>query len=140
MFDAAGRLASLRARRVVVIPDDPRKAIAPMGGSLGGTALACSVGHAMLLGTARPSRVIVTEGDPDFLTWAIRAVTVQSDRYAVLGVVSGSWDQSIADRIPTGATVCLRLHRDDAGAGYRRGVVSTLYGRVNVVELEGSAR
>lgn len=81
-----------------------------------------------------PSLVIVTEGEPDFLT----ACQLYPDA-AVLGMYKAreSWTQEIADRIPTGSKVYVLTDPDGPGAGYRRRVIRSLKGRCRVWRLDG---
>jgi len=68
--------------------------------------------------------VIITEGEPDWLTWA----TTRPD-LAVLGVVAGAWVAELAARIPDGSKVVLRTHADAAGDAYAAKVAASFTGR-----------
>jgi hypothetical protein len=129
-FDAAGELRSVRAWRVVA--NDTPKRLPPVGHRASGLVLACPLAVAMLRGTWRPERVLVLEGEPDFLGWAC-ATGVAA--YARLGVISGAWSAEIAARIPDGAEVIIRTHADAAGDGYAAEIAATLAGRCQVLRV-----
>ena len=80
----------------------------------------------------RPVRIVVCEGVPDWLTWASRYSDADLLAPAVLGIISGSWSQELAARVPDGAGVVVRQHPDDAGHGYAARIVATLRGRCDV--------
>ena len=84
-----------------------------------------------------PLRIVISEGEPDWLTWATRFADSAEDAPAVLGIWSGAWSPEIAARIPSGARVIVRTHPDEAGDGYCRAIVSTLLGRCDVRRLTG---
>ena len=75
-------------------------------------------------------------GERDFLTVATHYGTVE-DAPAVLGVVSGSWSDELAARIPTECRVVVRVHRDEAGAKYREAICRSLSGRCRVFAEAG---
>jgi len=50
----------------------------------------------------------------------------------VLGIVSGSWSQDFADRIPYGSELIVRTHHDDAGERYAAEIVKTTRDRAVV--------
>lgn len=140
LFDALGELRSVRARAVVA--DATPKSLPPGGHASAGFLLADARGVAMLRAgpTAAPARVLVLEGEPDYLTWASRS----SGRWAVFGLPgSGAWTSAIGDRIPAGSEVVIRTDPDPAGDHYAE-IVATpeLLGRcsVRVSDPEGRAR
>ncbi len=121
VYDYAGNLRSVRAIRVV--DGDGPKRLPPAGHRASGLVQACSLGLAMLRGTFVPARVLVVEGEPDFLT----AATKQTPKaYARLGITSGSWCAEIASRIPESASVLLFTHTDDAGDRYAAAIQASL--------------
>ena len=133
LWDAHGMLRSLRARAV---RDAEIKALAPAGSSIKGLCLANGGARAALEG--HPERVgqlglIVVEGEPDYLSWGHVSLV-----RPVIGLVSGSWDQRLAEQIPAGARVWLRTHNDEAGDKYARAAARTLEGR-EVLRLQGPA-
>jgi KaiC/GvpD/RAD55 family RecA-like ATPase len=83
----------------------------------------------MLRGETTPDTLVVTEGEPDYLSWAS-----SSPEQAVIGIVNiKGWDQSIADRIPTGTTIYVRTDPDTAGHKYADAIVDSLADRGVVV-------
>jgi hypothetical protein len=138
-YDAGGVIRSVRARAIrEVAPTDP-KALPPSGHASQGLVLADALTVHVLAHGAWPERadkrVVITEGEPDFLTWAMRATV------AVLGIAgSGQWTEGLAQRIPAGTTVLLRTDQDDAGDVYAEAITRTLWGRCTILETEPEAR
>lgn len=121
VFDAAGARRSVRAIRVV--DGDSPKRLPPGGHKAAGLVMACDIARAMLRGTYAPARVLVVEGEPDFLT----AATMQTTHmYARIGITSGSWTTDLAARIPQTAKVFLGTHDDPAGEKYAKAIAATL--------------
>ncbi len=139
LYDAEGVIRSVRARAVMeVAPADP-KALPPSGHASQGLVLADALAAEMLARGAWPEhadkRVVIAEGEPDFLTWGMRATI------AVLGLAgSGQWTESLAQRIPAGTTVIIRTDQDDAGDIYAEVVTRTLWGRCTILETDPAAR
>jgi hypothetical protein len=128
MYDAEGRLSSLRAR--AVRPVAGPKAVAPTGYAVAGLVLADPLARLMLAGEAcEIRRAIISEGDPDHLTWATHWSDADESAPAVLGIVAGSWTDDLAARIPDGAEVTIATHRDPAGDRYAEQIVASLAGR-----------
>lgn len=134
VYDAAGVMQSVRAWRVV--DGTSPKRLPPTGHKAGGLVLADDVAIAMLAGTYAPKRVLVVEGEPDFLTWATRPV---GEVTAILGVGSGSWTDELAGRVPSGARVIVRTHHDASGNKYAEQINSTLRGRCTVLRPKADA-
>ena len=155
MWSAIGRLESLHAR--AIRPAQPKSVSpAPVRRTDGalvrfrirGLAMADALAIHMLRGDAgdewgelrdgaRVRRVIVAEGLPDFLSWAQRGGRREAP--AVLAIISGSWNEDLAARIPDGARVIVRTHRgDDKGTGdkYAERVRATLAGRCTVLRVQ----
>lgn len=127
LFDETGTLRSVRARRVVARDDGGPKALPPAGHRTSGLVMACGAGRRMLAGAPQSARVLVVEGEPDFLLAATRPAGA-----AVLGIISGAWSPAIGARIPTGARVSIRTHADMAGDRYAQQVAETLRGRCSL--------
>jgi replicative DNA helicase len=72
-------------------------------------------------------RIVVCEGEPDFLSWATRA-PVGEQKYAVVGIVSGSWCNDIAKKFPGGSQVAVWTDDDDAGDKYAAAIESSSVG------------
>jgi hypothetical protein len=139
VYDEHGRMRSVRAW-CVRDGDDPKR-LPPAGHSATGLVLACPNAAALLAhGTPEgtpPPLVIITEGEPDFLTWATRTSDAVEDPPVVLGVMSGSWSDRFAARIPAGSRVVLRTHHDEAGDRYARTIFDSLEGRCAVFRSRG---
>jgi hypothetical protein len=119
MVDAAGELRSVRAIRVVHA--DTPKRLPPSGHRASGLVMASELAVGLLRGTWRPApdaghlAVRVVEGEPDYLSALCVATMLPT---AVIGVVSGSWSEDIARRIPSRALVAIQTHDDEAGERY----------------------
>lgn len=129
-FDAAGTFRSVRAIRIVYGGADIPKRLPPKGYRASGLVMANELGRGILDRTNRQSRVVIAEGEPDFLSVATDAL---ADGCAVLGVISGSWTGAMAARIPDGAEVLVMTHNDRAGDGYAHEVNVTIGHRCNVL-------
>jgi hypothetical protein len=89
---------------------------------------------------AEPLRVVIAEGEPDFLTWAtMHALKSPTPAYAVLGVIAGSWGDAIAARIPNGSRVIIRTDHDEAGEKYATDIIRTLARRCTVLRSKRTA-
>lgn len=153
MYDATGALRSLRFRAVTaerelvdgalrwrrVEVEDRVKVLAPKGSTVRGLALADPVGRALLAGDLASvpwdGRVVVIEGEPDLWTWSTlqrRGMAPDGLTWAVLGVVSGSWTEDLAARVPSGCKVSVRTHADAAGDAYAERIRRTLAKRCEV--------
>jgi hypothetical protein len=141
LWNAKGDVASLRARCVLPGSEGP-KSLAPSGYAVRGLVLTDPLGAQILAGADlawwKPE-VVISEGEPDFLTWATRQPDAGEQGPAVFGVEAGGWTQSIADRIPDGARVAVRTHADGAGSGYADRISATLRGRCSVFRLGGGS-
>lgn len=128
VFDADGIWRSVRAWRVC--EGTSPKRLPPGGHKAAGLVLANRHAVAMLRGEPTTRRVVVTEGEPDFV---VRALATRND--PVLGIGSGSWHDGFAARIPYGAEVVIRTHRDRAGDGYAMKVLESVRHRAQVYRL-----
>jgi DNA primase len=141
LYDAGGVIRSVRARAIV--PTDGPKALPPTGYAAKGLIMADPLASMMLALGEWPEhaekRVVISEGEPDFLTWASRGTGART--LAVLGLAgSGQWTKEIADRIPDGSTVIVRTDQDDAGDRYAEQITATLWGRCTILETDPDAR
>jgi hypothetical protein len=136
VYDATGEMSSVRAW--CVRPSEGPKRLPPAGYRATGLVLACG-GAIALLAAGRlpegpsPLRVLVVEGEPDFLTWATHFSDADTNAPLVFGVVSGAWTEAIASRIPDGTRVIIRTHHDSVGDGYAEVVRRTLHDRCILV-------
>ena len=152
IFDAAGRLAGLRARSIDPSCASGKKELVAGGVKVAGTVLADGPAEtvirlgpekvaAALRQTGRKLVVMVAEGVPDWLTlsaWARRWRATSASAGAMLAVVgtySGGWTQALADRLPHGTRVVVRTHSDEGGCKYRDAISDTLWARRCLVEV-----
>ena len=164
IFDATGALASLRARwcRLLARGDAPagqldrppeelppvKSAAAAAGpGSASGLVLADGLLRQLLRTGERPRwwpvgtplRIVVVEGEPDFLTWATRHGDAAETAPAVLGLWSGAWTSALAARIPAGCRILLRTDLDACGHDYATRVARDLADRCELRRLSPEA-
>lgn len=142
LFDAAGIMRSVRARYVGTATDHFPKSLTPAGFKAAGLVMADPFARLVLEHgavppdwfNARPFRLVVTEGEPDWLTWSLQ---VHQKRHAplwgVIGLESGGWTPEFAARVPDGAKVSVWTHSDVAGERYASKIVETLSPRCTVV-------
>jgi hypothetical protein len=153
LFDSSGVVTSVLARQVRAMPAEgsPKTTFAIGGRS--GLVMACPFARSILARGAVPSsaelgawwptgegaprlRVIVCEGDSDFLATAVgpsvRARWADADELApaVIGIESGAWTDAIAARVPDGAEVVIATDADKAGDEYSARIVRTLERRL----------
>lgn len=145
-FNSSGEIASLRARKIHSSPGP--KSIAPDGAGAFPTARNFVQVNDMgqrLLETGKkpewwakdvPIKVVVVEGEPDFLSWAARVSDADEHPLAVFGIWSGAWTSEIAARIPDSSRVIIRTDHDKAGHQYAEKVRSTLSNRCVVLRTE----
>lgn len=145
-FNSQGEIASLRARKIS--KSSGPKSIAPDGAGAFPTARnfvqANDIGQ-LLLETGKkpewwtenvPIKIVVVEGEPDFLSWAARVSDADEHPLAVFGIWSGAWTDEIAARIPEGSRIIIRTDHDKAGNRYAEKVRSTLSKRCIVLRTE----
>lgn len=134
LWDHTGQAVSLRARSIdsATAP----KSLAPGGYSVKGLVLADPLAQQLLGGVCptwwQPRQVIIAEGEPDWLLWALRQRESDEQGPAVLGVESGAWSPQIAARIPTGASVVIRTHHDEPGERYAQQIAASLQRRCRI--------
>ena len=130
VYDHTGTMRSVRAWRVV--DGESPKRLPPGGHRASGLVLADERGVAMLAGTRDPERIIIAEGEPDFLVNALRNNDAGT---GVVSVLSGSWSDAFARRVPIGCRVYVRTHVDDAGEKYAAEIEASLRRRAFVYRL-----
>ena len=131
MFDVTGAMRSVRACRVS--GEIGPKRLPPGGHKASEMVMADSLGCAMLRGEEKPYRIVIVEGEPDFLS----RVSVSVDAHAAtLGIVSGSWTREFAEKIPLGAHVAVRTDVDAAGNRYWLEIEDTLRRRAHLSRLQ----
>lgn len=133
LYDSKGEIRSVLGR--AVRPNVDRKSIAPTGFARAGLVMADGNARAMLVaGELPPSaerRIIIVEGEPDFLTAATATATDGDALPAVIGVVQGSWSAELAARIPSGVRLVISVHVDDAGEKYARAIWNSVAKRAS---------
>jgi len=132
----------VRAIRIEGDEDSPKR-LPPAGHRAAGLVLADPLARLVLAGEARASwpakpRIIVCEGEPDFLTWASRFSDADEAAPAVLGVLSGAWTLDHAAKIPDGGHVLIDTDHDQAGDKYAAAVASSLEARCTVTRSKGA--
>jgi hypothetical protein len=132
LVDSKGSVRSWHARLVSTPTEGQQKSVNPLGYSMAGLSLACYRARGIMesdptmMEHARKYGVIIAEGLPDWLTWQIREPNM-----AIFGMLSGSWTQAHADRLPDGCNVIIATHEDDQGEKYCGSILRTLMLRVN---------
>lgn len=132
LWNPRGELTSLHGRAVASkLGDDALKSISPREHSTFGLVMANTIARELLAGVssyeADHAKVVIAEGVPDFLTLGSSYPTT-----AVFGVISGSWTEAVAERIPDGRRVVIATDQDDDGEKYSREISRTLAGRCSV--------
>lgn len=136
------KAVSLHARSIDPAAPPGDKAAAAAGVEVRGSIMACGLARQVLeLGAAPewwprtlPPSFVITEGEPDFLT-AVQRWTSDANETspAVIGLVAGAWDASLAARFPRGSRVTLWTHHDAAGDRYASKVNESLSARCVVL-------
>jgi hypothetical protein len=129
VYDADGKFRSVRAWLVESTPNVPKR-VPPTGCKASGLVLASREAVSLLRGRMT-TRITVVEGEPDTL-----ARILVSPGEAVIGVLSGSWHDGFAARVPYGAEVIIRTHLDTAGDKYAGTVAKSVQGRAQVFRLQ----
>lgn len=134
MFDASGAIRSVRAWRCT--DGDSPKRLPPGGHKASELVMADQWALAWLRGQRQPERVVIAEGEPDFMTWAVR---LNDPATATIGIISGSWHAALANRFPIGCRVDVRVDHDEAGERYFREIESGLRRRCFVFRSQEAA-
>lgn len=134
MFDPDGAMRSVRAWRVR-LGEGPKR-LPPSGHKASGLVMADTFARAMLTGSRTPDRVVVVEGEPDHF---VRCIVTRSPSTAILGIVSGSWTQDFADKLPRGVRVDVRTDADDAGDRYAAEIIASVKRRCIPYRIARSA-
>lgn len=130
VYDSDGGMRSVRAWLVTGEQGMPKR-VPPAGYRASQLVAANASAVAMLRGQERPGRVVIVEGEPDTLA---RSTLSPSD--AVIGVMSGSWHEGFAAKVPYGSEVILRTHLDPAGDRYADEVARSVASRARVRRLQ----
>lgn len=123
LYNARGRMVSLRFRA----PAAGMKGRCAYGASTVGMVMADPLARSVLAAGNAPEfrslksfAVVVAEGEADYLSWATELARRgfgenASSPPAILGVVQGSFDMSIAQRLPIGTRITSAVDRDLGG-------------------------
>lgn len=130
-WNAHGDPVTLHARATK--GDAKPKGISPRGFDIQGTVMADRQGWELLRSASTERQVLIAEGVPDWLVWSTWAQRKGSTAPAVLGVISGSWTDDIAKRIPDRTRVLVRTHPDKAGHKYADKITASLISRCKVL-------
>jgi DnaB-like helicase C terminal domain len=114
-------------------PEGTPKRVAPLGMTTAGLVMACPVAR-RLIAEGRPCRLVVVEGEPDFLSLAT-AAAVEGRAWGVLGVVAGSWTLAIAGLVPPRSVLAVATHNDAAGDRYAKAIADSAEGRFDVLRV-----
>jgi len=145
LYDERGLMRSVLAR---AIGHAEIKSYAPAGFTRAGLVMACSLGRWLLATGVRPEwwslqremRVVVAEGEADFLGWATRWSDAAEHAPATFAVISGSWTAGIASRIADESVVLIATDNDAAGDRYAAVIHESFASRaVSLERWEASA-
>lgn len=145
LYGPDGTLESVHARTVSSGAADMPKGASPKGYDVGGLVMADALGQ-MILGSGTtpawwdwgPLWVYICEGAPDHLTAAVSFPDYDERAPATFGVISGSWAESVARRIPDGSEVTVGTHTDSQGDKYAQQIYET-HQRCRMLRLRGAA-
>jgi len=128
-YDHAGRLRSLRAWRTV---DGATPKRLPPGGYRASEVVLANpealtwLRHSDDLPFGPPPMTLgIVEGEPDYLQRA-----TMNPEAAILGILSGSWSKTFADKIPSHSEIIVRTHCDRAGDHYADLIMQSLSKRM----------
>jgi hypothetical protein len=132
LYDERGLMRSVLARAIV---PTAIKSYAPAGFTRSRLVMACPFGRWLLATGVLPEwwrneqqalRIVIAEGEVDFLTCATQWSDAAEHAPATLGIVSGSWCDAIAARVPPEVTVVIATDHDDAGEKYAAAIARSL--------------
>lgn len=133
LFDSTGRMRSALAR--ACRRDAWAKSLGWKGYQRAGLVMADAHARELLRTAARPEdcapRLVVCEGEPDYLVAATTTPPDGDKLPAVIGIVEGGWTERLSARIPSGVTVVVASHADKAGEKFFEKIWSTLAKRAN---------
>lgn len=127
LYDVRGEVRCVLGRSIVW-PSPRFKSETPKGYSAGGLMLACPVALRWLRGEGEPAKVVLTEGEPD---WMSMRQMVDAD-VAVLGLRNGSLGDEFAEDWASkleGHDVVIATHDDKAGHAYAQHIEHVMDGR-----------
>jgi len=121
MYDSGGDMRSLRGWRIT--DGEGPKRLPPFGHKASELVMADRWALAWLRGERQPERVLVVEGEPDWMTWSTH---LNDPHTATIGIVSGSWHDALARKFPVGCRVDVRTDQDQAGDRYAAEIAKSL--------------
>jgi hypothetical protein len=133
LYDERGLMRSVLARSIAQGAEI--KSYAPAGFTRSRLVMACPFGRWLLATGVMPEwwnnerqslRIVIAEGEIDFLTCATQWSDAAEHAPATLGIVSGSWCDGIAARVPPEVTVVIATDHDDAGEKYAAAIAKSL--------------
>lgn len=133
MFTADGVFRSVRSWQCD--GRDYPKRLPPSGHRAQGLVLANALGVEVLQGKAKAERVIIAEGEPDWVTASTRCKNTD----AVFGIGSGFWTEDHAKKIPNATPVAIVTDSDDAGNKYASDIAATLKNRCPIWRINPSS-
>lgn len=133
LWDAHGQFSSVRAR--AIRPGIEPKSLAPAGFQVKGLVLADPLAVQVIGGTVPEwwqPEFVISEGEPDWLTWAARQSEAHEDGPAYIGVEAGAWSEALAARVPEGSRIVIRTDHDSPGERYAAQIQETLGARCHL--------
>lgn len=136
LWSPYGRLESVHARHIA---GGKPKGASPSAFAMAGLVMADDLAKRVLAGdpTARALvaevGIVVQEGATDFLSRAVLSSDADESAPAVLAIMSGSWSEELAGRIPSGVRMAVRTHDDPAGDRYAEQIAATLAHRCRLI-------
>lgn len=141
LFDQTGTMRSLLFRRAYETQASfPPKSVGARGGRRG-LAMMCPLARQVLGAGRLPEwwpadrelRVIVCEGEADYLTVCSEWSEADETAPACIGGFSGSWE--VLEALPAGCTLVVRTDADEAGAKYATQILQAVYRRWQALEI-----
>lgn len=131
LYNHNGEMASFKAR---CIGEHPVKSFSPKGFNVTELVMADSFGKRLLKLKKRPDgwnpqealKILITEGEPNFWSWATTFSETDPYAPAILGIFSGAWNKTIAACIPALSTVKIATDNDETGDKYAKAIAETL--------------
>jgi hypothetical protein len=135
LHDAQGAMRSMLFRRSLEIESAwPPKSIAANGFERAGLVMVNDRARQLLTHPVQHAdglQIVIEEGEMDWLTGCL--AWASANERAIFGVMSGSWTEELAERIPRGARVTIRTDNDAAGDLLADKIAQTLLRRCTVL-------
>lgn len=142
LYDHHGRMRSVLFRRAFETGESwPPKSMGAKGFDRVGLAMACPFARQLLEERQWPAwwlegalrKIVVAEGETDFLTYAAEESDAGEAVAAVIGGFSGSW--SLLAHVPAQSVLVVQTHGDRAGARYASEILAAVMPRWRGGEL-----